>query len=324
MAVPSSRYFFGFLPAYSTLIVSGAIIAIILATLEANRRGFKKDTILDLSLWLLPAGIIGARIYYVIFTWSEYRENPLRVLYIWEGGLAIYGALIAGILVIFIFSRKRGLSFAELMDVLVPGVVLAQAIGRWGNYFNREAYGLPITNPSWQFFPAGVLIPDVTGTWHMATFFYESVWDLLVFIFLMSFRHKRFNHNGDTLCWYAFLYAAGRLVIEDLRTDSLMSAKGSVRVSQLLSVLLCIVILIHFVFNRRKNATPILKVLYVLSVLFTVIVLIPVIPHLFNANSCDGQYTLMLLRFSLVAVFAAILVFFTRGKDVQPNADNAA
>lgn len=323
MAVPSSRYFFGFLPAYSTLIVAGAIIAIILATFEANRRGLKKDTVLDLSLWLLPAGVIGARIYYVMFTWSEYREDPLRILYIWEGGLAIYGALIAGILVIFIFSRARGLSFAELMDILVPGVILAQAIGRWGNYFNREAYGLPITDPAWQFFPAGVLIPDMSGTWHMATFFYESVWDLLVFVFLMFWRHRRFSRNGDTLCWYAFLYAAGRLVIEDLRMDSLMSVKGSVRISQLFSVLLCLVILVRFISGRRKRITPLLKTLYVLSILFTVITLLPVIPHLFNANSCDGRYTLMLLRFSSVAVLSGILIFFTRGKDVGSDADNA-
>ena len=122
--------------------------------------------------------------------------------------------------------------------MVAPALPLAQAIGRWGNYFNMEAYGAPITNPAWQFFPMGVLIPSATGgTWHMATFFYESVWDLAVFLLLMATR-RRMRRSGDVFLWYAALYGAGRYVIEGFREDSLML--GNLRVSQLLSLGLCL------------------------------------------------------------------------------------
>lgn len=130
--------------------------------------------------------------------------------------------------------------------MIVPGLALAQAIGRWGNFFNMEAYGLPITDPAWQFFPAAVLIPEQGGAvWHMATFFYESVWDLLVFITLASIRRKT-QKRGDLTLWYMLLYGAGRLVIEGLRTDSLMTTGGSFRISQLLSMLLCLSVALWF------------------------------------------------------------------------------
>ena len=247
MSVAPSRLLFGFVPWYSFLIVLGAAIAIFLAVREEKRAGLKKDTALDFSLIALPSGIVGARIYYVAFSWSQFRNDPLSVLKIWEGGIAIYGAVIAGLSAAWIFSRKRKISFYTLCDLFAPGLILAQAIGRWGNYFNQEAYGLAIQNPAWQFFPFGVQIQAESGLqWHMATFFYESAWNLLVFVFLMIARRKWFKNHGDVICFYSLLYACGRLVIEEFRTDSLY-ASSSVRISQLLSVVLCFIVLIHYV-----------------------------------------------------------------------------
>ena len=204
---PSSRYIFGSLPWYSVLIVTGAAIAVILALREEKRVSIKKDTIIDLALWLLPLGIVGARIYYVAFSWSDFRDNPLSVLKIWEGGIAIYGAVIAGLIVVIVFSRIRKIPALLLCDLIAPGLVLAQGLGRWGNYFNMEAYGAPVENPALCFFPFSVLIPsDPTNPWHLATFFYESVWDIGVFILLVILRRRLFRRQGDVFFFYAVLY----------------------------------------------------------------------------------------------------------------------
>ncbi len=239
MAAPSSRYIFGTIPWYSVLIVFGAALAILLAIREEKRAGLPKDTIIDLALWVLPIGILGARLYYVVFSWSQYRDNPLSIFFIWEGGLAIYGGLIAGLFTIVFFCRARKLSVLQICDILVPGVILAQAIGRWGNYFNQEAYGLPLHNPALCFFPLGVLIPENGNmVWHMATFFYESILDFLIFIFLILFRRTLKRRNGDVFFAYLFLYGAVRLIVENFRMDSLY-AGSDIRVSQLLSALVC-------------------------------------------------------------------------------------
>ena len=246
MSVAPSRWLFGIVPWYSFLIVVGAAIAIFLAVREEKRAGLKKDTVLDFALIVIPCGIIGARVYYVAFSWPQFKDDPISVLRIWEGGIAIYGAVIAGLLTAWIFCRKRHISFFTLCDLIAPGLVLAQAIGRWGNYFNQEAYGLAVQNSALQFFPFAVQIQTETGLqWHMATFFYESVWNFAVFIFLIIARRKYFRYSGDVFCFYAFLYACGRLIIEDFRTDSLY-ASSSVRISQLLSVFICILVLVRY------------------------------------------------------------------------------
>ena len=224
------RLIFGILPWYSLLVVTGMAAAVWLATLEERRRGLPKDTILDLALWLLPLGVLGARIYYVVFSWDQYAANPVSALYIWEGGLAIYGGVIAGALVAWFFCRKRGISLPVMADMIVPGLALAQGIGRWGNFFNSEAYGVETADAFWRFFPASVRIGE---TWHLACFFYESVLDAAVFAWLWANRRRR-RHDGDTLLGYLLLYGAGRMLIEGLRTDSLYLT-GTLRVSQLLS-----------------------------------------------------------------------------------------
>lgn len=253
LAMPASRYIFGTLPWYSVTMVSAIIVALFLAQREEKRRGLPKDTVIDLALWLIPCGIIGARLYYVAFTWDLFRENPIAILQIWKGGLAIYGGLLGGLAAAAVFAWRRKLNLLTLADMIVPGLALAQCIGRWGNYFNMEAYGLPITDPVWQFFPFGVLIPEAGGTtWHLATFFYESLWDLGVFLALRALR-KPCRRPGDLTAWYVLLYGAGRLVIEGLRMDSLMTSSGSVRISQFLSVLGCLAVFLLLNFHALKG-----------------------------------------------------------------------
>lgn len=311
LAAPSTRYLFGTLPFYSVLIVFGALIAVLLALHEEKIVGLKKDTILDLALWVLPIGIIGARIYYVAFSWDDFRDDLLSVLKIWEGGIAIYGALIAGLITVLVFARVRKINPLTLCDVVAPGVILAQAIGRWGNYFNMEAYGAAVTNPALQFFPFAVLIPaDIETPWHMATFFYESVWNLLVFIFLVVARHRYFRKSGDVLFFYAFLYACGRLVIEDFRTDSLYAA-SSVRISQLLSVVICVGLLVYY-FRLYRNNTHAGSVLFGVTLLCTVPVLGYCLDIVVHPSELELlQHFFLLGAYSLLNI---VTLFFLYGK----------
>ena len=252
LSIPYSRYIFYPIPWYSFLIVLGASLAIMIATKEERRLGIKKDTVIDLALFLLPAGIIGARVYYVIFSWPQFQNDILSVFRIWEGGLAIYGGIIAGLITIVIFCKKRHLSALLLCDIIVPGLALAQSIGRWGNYFNMEAYGYRITNPLFCFFPVAVQIPSDGDAWHLATFFYESLWDLIIFVLLVTFRKRVRHKTGSVFLAYSFLYACGRFVIEDLRMDSLYTA-SSVRISQLLSAIICFTVIIYCHLAAKKN-----------------------------------------------------------------------
>ncbi|MBQ8555125.1 MAG: prolipoprotein diacylglyceryl transferase [Clostridia bacterium] len=240
LAIPYSRYVIGSIPWYSVLIISGIVLALLLCSREEKRLGLPKDTVVDLALWVIPCGVIGARLYYVAFAWEAFATAPLSILYVWQGGLAIYGGIIGGLAAVLLFAWRRRIAPALLTDMIVPTLALAQAIGRWGNYFNMEAYGAPITDPAWQFFPVGVQIPAADGyTWHMATFFYESMWNLLVFAVLWFIVRRHSSQRGRVTLWYLLLYGAGRCLIEGLRMDSLMS--GSIRVSQLLSLLLAVI-----------------------------------------------------------------------------------
>ena len=253
MAAPSSRLIFGLIPWYGALIVLGAALAVFLADREAKRLLLPEDTVIDLALRVLPLGILGARLYYVLFSWKDFRGHPLSVLYVWEGGLAIYGGLIAGIITTFFFCRRRRIRFFLMLDILAPGVALAQAIGRWGNYFNQEAYGISVSSPALCFFPLAVLISESgIPVWHAATFFYESLLDFCVFGFLLWGRRRFFRRRGDVFGAYALLYASGRLWIENLRTDSLTLA-GSIRISQLLSLLVCLAVILVLALRRRRS-----------------------------------------------------------------------
>ena len=176
---------FGFIPVYGLLIACAIGMAVALCEKECRRRGMKQDTGIDMALFAVPAAIVGARLYYVIFQWSYFKHDLLSVFRLWEGGLAIYGAVIGGAAGLFILSRVRKIKYPVLLDIVAPVVILGQAIGRWGNFFNGEAYGYAVTNAALQFFPLSV---QVDGNWHLATFFYESVWNALGFVMLWRQR----------------------------------------------------------------------------------------------------------------------------------------
>jgi phosphatidylglycerol:prolipoprotein diacylglycerol transferase len=255
---------------YGVIIAVGLLLAIILAMYHAKREGHDPDSMLDLALIIIPLAVICARIYYVVLNWNvDYANRPFwHVFAIWEGGLAIYGGVIGGFLGVWIYSRfvNRKAKFVDLLDLAAPSLILGQAIGRWGNFVNQEAYGYAVTNPAWQWFPAAVKIqnpvvfngvintPQPEG-WFMATFFYESMWNLLVFAFLFFyFRNYKKRRPGDVFWFYLLLYGIGRAVIEGLRTDSLYIHGTSIRASQLLSILLIAVALCGLF---RKQLAPV-------------------------------------------------------------------
>ena len=323
-SVPYSRYIFYPIPWYSFLIVIGAAIAILLASREERRLGLRKDTVLDLSLFLLPAGIIGARIYYVIFSWSQFQHDFFSVFRIWEGGLAIYGGIIAGLITILIFCRLRKLSPLLLCDIIAPGLALAQSIGRWGNYFNMEAYGFSIHDPRFCFFPLAVLIPSDGNTWHLAAFFYESVWDFLIFLFLIFYRRRHSNRRSGTIFLsYVYLYACGRLIIEELRTDSLY-AVSSVRISQLLSVIICISFILYVLFSSRHTVVHCSHLFFhtvVCSLCLILLLVYSAVPSVFS-NIPHRYIILMLAACSSLLVYCYFRSFIHIFETESDYADN--
>ena len=330
MEVPYSRFVIGPLPWYSFLIVLGAAAAIWLAAREEVRTGLPKDTVLDLALRVLPAGIIGARFYYVVFSWSSYRENPISALFIWEGGLAIYGGLAAGLLTVAVFCFRRKLNLLTVCDTIVPGIALAQAVGRWGNYFNQEAYGIPVLNPRYCFFPLAVLITggDSPG-WHMATFFYESVLNLLIFFFLLYARRRLFRRSGDVFFAYLFLYGAARLIVENFRMDSLYAGGNTVRVSQLLSVLICTWLLSGALRRRWKEGrlfssglSSAGSLLCALSVLYAVPLLVFCLNPAWLPIGGIRSQCLFLAGFSFPASVGMLLLCLPAAPSEVPNADD--
>lgn len=238
---------------YAVLIVAAILIGFALCTQEARRMRIPQDTMLDFLLYAIPLAIVFARLYYVVFRFNMYSEDLLSIFNIREGGLAIYGGVIGGLLAARIVSRKHQVPVLTILDIVAPALVLGQAIGRWGNYINMEAYGLRISEEALQFFPFAVEIPvgDV-WYWHMATFFYEFCWDALVFALLLVVRRCK-RRNGDVFCWYLLLYCAGRTVIEGLRNDSLTFISEFVRISQVLSAIAALGVVIYFFLRIRDR-----------------------------------------------------------------------
>ena len=262
---------------YGVLMAVGIVIAVLLAMRESNRKKLPKDTIIDLCLIIIPCGIVGARLYYVLLELDNYLADPIRMLYVWEGGLAIYGAVIGGLIGMYFYGRKKKIKFLTLADCIAPGLVLAQAIGRWGNFFNQEAFGNPVTDSSLLWFPLSVRIDGyhtyegyvngqyVTGAcsnpYHLATFFYESMWCLLIFLLLWFVLRKRAKHNGDIFLSYVMLYGFERMFVEGLRGDSLWLIRpehvawipGGIRISQLLSAVMFLAVLVFFIVRALKE-----------------------------------------------------------------------
>jgi len=244
---------------YAIIIVAALLIGYLYSNHEASRLHLPHDTVIDFFLYAIPLGIIGARIYYVVFRFNMYSEDILSVFNIREGGLAIYGGIIGGLIAARMIAKKHDVSINTLLDVFSPALVLGQAFGRWGNYINMEAYGLRISEEYLQFFPFAVEIPvGNVWYWHMATFFYEFCWNMLVFMTLMVIRH-RVRRHGDVFCWYILLYCAGRTVIEGLRYDSLTFISEFVRISQVLSALAALAIVIRF-FVRIKDSISLVTI----------------------------------------------------------------
>jgi len=245
---------------YGVIIAVGMALAVALARARERRLGLPRDTALGLALIGIPAAIVGARLYYVLFSWREYAANPIRALYIWEGGMAIYGGIIGGVLAGWLYARRKGLPFLRLADLAAPSIALGQAIGRWGNFVNQEAYGAVATQPWQQRFPISVFI-RADGQWHFATFFYESAWCfIIVAALLIAERRHRFHRDGEIFRSYVFLYALERALVEGLRTDSLyffgLELFGyPIRVSQLFAAVTCVVAGAAMVWMMSRHKT---------------------------------------------------------------------
>ena len=226
---------------YGILMATGMILGTYLALKEAERVGISEDDVLNLAIFAIPAGVLGARLYYVIFNWGYYSQNPSQILNFRGGGMAIHGALIGGILAGLIYTKIKKINFFKMADIALIGMPLAQAIGRWGNYINGEAHGGP-TNLPWGIMVGGVKVHP--------TFLYESIWDFGIFIFLWMFRKKK-KYEGQVAVYYIILYSLGRFFIEGLRTDSLMI--GPLRMAQVISLVGVIGGIIAHIYLSKKN-----------------------------------------------------------------------
>ena len=229
---------------YGILISAALIIGVFLSQHLAKARGYNIDQLWTIFLVTIPAAIIGARLYYVIFNWDLYGADPSLIFKTWKGGLAVHGGLLAGMLAVFLCGRAYKMDVWGVLDCIAPSMSLGQAIGRWGNFFNGEAYG-SVTNLPW-----GIHV-SADHYLHHPTFLYESLWDLLLFVILMR-MFRRSRRSGNVTLVYLLVYSVGRFFIEWLRMDSLMI--GPFRQAQVMSACLFLIALVLLVCrNRRMN-----------------------------------------------------------------------
>ena len=238
---------------YSVTMLLAILLGIFLANNEAKRVK-EKEYIDNLTFYLILFGIIGARLYYVIFEFNNYRYDLLSIFKVWEGGLAIYGAIIAGLLVVVYYAKKKGKSIIKTTDIIVPSLIIGQAIGRCGNFFNSEAHGSEVTYE----FLKNLHIPNfiingmyINGTYYHPTFLYESLWCIIGFIIILIIREITKRKKGMVTYTYFIWYGIGRFFIESLRTDSLYL--GSIKISQLVSIILIIIGIIGIIINIKKE-----------------------------------------------------------------------
>ena len=223
---------------YGIIICVGLMLALVYAWCRHKQFGLKESDITDGVLWIVPFSVICARLYYCAFEWEQYASDPIKILYIWEGGLAIYGGVIGAAIGVVIHCKWiKKISIAAVMDLVALGFLIGQCVGRWGNFFNREAFG----SETDFFLKMGLLNPStLTVTYHHPTFLYESLWNLVGFVAL-HFLSKRRQYDGQIALGYVAWYGLGRTLIEGLRTDSLYL--GDFRISQVLAALTCLVAL---------------------------------------------------------------------------------
>lgn len=255
LSINPPAYFtlFGFdIYLYGVMIGLGFILGILYCSKKAPCFGIKEDDVYDLVIWLIPLSILGARLYYVLFRLEYYLAHPNEFLAVWNGGLAIYGGIIMGVLVVFCVCRKKNIPVAAFLDLVTFGLLIGQILGRWGNFFNREAFG-SITGV---FCRMGLTAPDGSTIYVHPTFLYESLWNLCILIFLII--HQRMGkrkYDGQYFAFYLLLYGIGRAWIEGLRTDSLYIGSTGIRVSQALSAVL-IVCSAAYLYIKSRKAQP--------------------------------------------------------------------
>ena len=222
---------------YGLVIVFGLVLAVIYCMRRANQFGLTEDHILDGVLWVTPFAFLCARAYYCAFRWDLYAANPISVLYIWQGGIAIYGGVLGAVVGMLVFCKIKKISLGATLDLVLMGFLIGQAIGRWGNFFNREAFGAE--TDAW--LRMGLYSP-LTGsvTYHHPTFLYESLWNALGFV-VLHFLSKKRTFDGQIALGYALWYGLGRTFIEGLRTDSLYIPGTELRVSQVLAAVSCLI-----------------------------------------------------------------------------------
>ena len=239
---------------YSLCILLGVIVAYILITREGKKQGLPKEFISDLIFYTLIIGILGARVYYCAFNLDYYLANPSEILKIYNGGLAIHGGVIAGLIFVYFYTKKKNVSFIKILDIVAPAVIIAQSFGRWGNFFNQEAHGGITTYQNLK----NMHIPEfiingmhIEGKYYYPTFFFESIWCLIGFIILMIARKNKNLRKGFQIGFYFIWYGIGRFFIEVLRTDSLMFF--NLKIAQIVSLIGIIIGIIIIVTNRNKK-----------------------------------------------------------------------
>ena len=237
---------------YGLIIGIGMILAVTYGMRRAREFGLTEDHILDGFLWVMPFAVLCARLYYCLFSWEMYRDNPISIFYIWEGGLAIYGGVLGAALGVILLCKIRKIDVRAFLDLVTIGFLIGQSLGRWGNFFNREAFGAETES----FLRMG-LYNAYTGetTYHHPTFLYESLWNAVGFV-LLHFLSKRRKYDGQVALGYVAWYGLGRALIEGLRTDSLYIPGTGIRVSQLLAAASCGIAVLLLVYNAMKNRNP--------------------------------------------------------------------
>lgn len=235
---------------YGLIIAIGLMLAVFYSCKRSKEFGLKEDDVLDGVLWVTPFAIVCARAYYVAFSWADYADNPISVLYIWKGGIAIYGGVLGAVLGMWAFSRVKKLKFTTVLDLILIAFLIGQSIGRWGNFMNREAFGAATDS----FLRMG-LFNTRTNAWeyYHPTFLYESMWNAVGFV-LLHFLSKRRQYDGQMALCYAAWYGLGRSFIEGLRVDSLWW--GPFRVSQMLAAVTCVTAVIILLWQNTKSHDP--------------------------------------------------------------------
>ena len=230
---------------YGIIIAAGFLLAVYYAMRRADQFGLTQDNIIDMLICAVPLAIIGARAYYCLFSWNLYKDDPIRVLYIWEGGLAIYGGVIGAAIGLFLYAKVKKVKTSALLDIGGLGLLIGQSIGRWGNFMNREAFGAQTDS----FLRMGLTDASGATIYVHPTFLYESVWNAIGLL-ILHFYSKRRKFDGQIFLMYLGWYGLGRMFIEGLRTDSLYVGASNLRVSQLLAGVCFLAVVIFLVYDK--------------------------------------------------------------------------